>query len=221
MSVFPACMLVYCVYMLVPDEAGRKGQVPWNWSYWQLKMWMLGTKPMFSARAVNLSLPELSFQPPHFFFLLGSSDWPRTLQLAQASFKLEDISASHSYVFFFFFFLDYDWLIHTIKYPNLLAVSFSFKNIWILTCPSQAIKMKEDNEYKGPKSKYIIHKYVSFLLRNTSFFSVLEMLSSARATPGLGSCPFTSASEAAGATSDHPHLTKHLSLGALNYSLLF
>lgn len=76
--------------------------------------------------------------------------------------------------------------------------------------------MKEDNEYQGPKSKYITHKYVSFLLRNTSFFSVLEMISSAQATPGLGSssCSFTLASEAAGAASDYPHLTKHLSLRA-------
>lgn len=94
-----------------------------------------------------------------FFFpfwdkvLLGSSDWSRTLQLAQASFKLEDISASHSSIFP----LDYEWLIHINKYPSLFTVSFSFNNMWILTCPSQVIKMKEDQVYKGPDSKYSIH----------------------------------------------------------------
>lgn len=45
------CMCVY----LVPVEARRGPQIPWNWSYSQLgaTMWVLGTQPWSNARAVR------------------------------------------------------------------------------------------------------------------------------------------------------------------------
>lgn len=55
-----------------------------------------------------------------------------------------------------------------------------------------------------PLSVFFVNICLVFV-RNTSFFSVLEMKSSAQAGPGLGSSsgPFTLASEAAGTAGDH------------------